>query len=430
MKKIKNYRWHMILLVCFITIINYLDRTALGVAAPTIMNELEITKEQYSWVVSAFQLAYTIGQPIMGFFIDTIGVKVGFFICAMIWGLATMAHALTGSWQGLAFMRGIMGFSEASAIPAGVKTASTWFPAKERGIATGVFNMGTSFGAMLAPPLIAWCIMFHSWQFAFIVAGALAIVAAFIWLFFYKDPKDAKRLSDEERAYIENGQEKHLQSTTKEKTSIKNILKQRNFWGIGISRFLADPAWGTINFWVPIFFVETLHFSLKEIAMFVWLPFLMADLGCLASGFVAKFLNDRGISLINSRRITFTIGAILMTTIGLVSIVDNPYVAVLLISIGGFSHQLLSTVAATLGADLFKKNEVATVVGMAGACAWSGQLIFNLFIGAFVAIIGFGPFFIALAVFDLIGAAALWILIKEDKESDQNNNETSLASSH
>ncbi|ERM15322.1 hexuronate transporter ExuT [Pantoea ananatis BRT175] len=419
MKTIKHYRWHMILLVCFITIINYLDRTALGVAAPTIMKELDITKEQYSWVVSAFQLAYTIGQPVMGYFIDTIGLKLGFFICAIVWGLATLAHSLTGSWQGLAFMRAIMGFSEASAIPAGVKTAATWFPAKERGIATGVFNMGTSFGAMLAPPLIAWCILFHSWQFAFLVAGGLAIVAAFIWLIFYKDPKEAKRLSAEERAYIEGGQEKHLHTEQKEKTSKLAILKQRNFWGIGLSRFLADPAWGTINFWVPIFFVETLHFSLKEIAMFVWLPFLMADLGCLASGFVAKFLNDRGIGLINSRRITFTLGAVLMTTIGLVSIVQNPYVAVLLISIGGFSHQLLSTVAATLGADLFRKDEVATAVGMAGACAWSGQLIFNLFIGAFVSIIGFGPFFVALAVFDLIGAAALWILIRERKEADE-----------
>ncbi|BAK13767.1 hexuronate transporter ExuT [Pantoea ananatis AJ13355] len=416
MKTIKHYRWHMILLVCFITIINYLDRTALGVAAPTIMKELDITKEQYSWVVSAFQLAYTIGQPVMGYFIDTIGLKLGFFICAIVWGLATLAHSLTGSWQGLAFMRAIMGFSEASAIPAGVKTAATWFPTRERGIATGVFNMGTSFGAMLAPPLIAWCILFHSWQFAFLVAGGLAIVAAFIWFIFYKDPKEAKRLSAEERAYIEGGQEKHLHTEQKEKTSKLAILKQRNFWGIGLSRFLADPAWGTINFWVPIFFVETLHFSLKEIAMFVWLPFLMADLGCLASGFVAKFLNDRGIGLINSRRITFTLGAVLMTTIGLVSIVQNPYVAVLLISIGGFSHQLLSTVAATLGADLFRKDEVATAVGMAGACAWSGQLIFNLFIGAFVSIIGFGPFFVALAVFDLIGAAALWILIKEPKE--------------
>lgn len=142
MKKLKNLRWYMILLVCFITIINYLDRTALGVAAPTIMETTGITKEQYSWIVSAFQLAYTVGQPIMGFFIDTVGLKLGFAICAVIWGLATMGHALTGSWQGLAAMRAIMGFSEASAIPAGVKTASIWFPAKERVLLPGSLTWG------------------------------------------------------------------------------------------------------------------------------------------------------------------------------------------------------------------------------------------------------------------------------------------------
>ena len=423
MKKIPKFRWCMILLVCAITIINYLDRTALGVAAPTILETTGITKEQYSWIVSAFQLAYTIGQPIMGFFIDTIGLRLGFAICAVIWGLATMGHALTGTWQGLAFMRGVMGFSEASAIPAGIKTASIWFPAKERGIASGVFNMGTSFGAMLAPPLIAWCILFQGWQFAFVVSGLLALFAALAWFIFYRDPKDSKILSPEEREYIEAGQEKYLGvDNKKEKVSLATILTQRNFWGIGIARFLADPAWGTINFWVPIFFVETLHFSLKEIAMFVWLPFLMADLGCLASGFVAKFFNDRGVSLINSRLITFTIGAVLMMTIGFVSIVENPYLAVFLISLGGFSHQLLSTVASTLGGDLFKKNQVATAVGMAGACAWTGQLIFNLFIGAFVGIIGFGPFFIALAFFDVIGAIVLWTFIRENKVNNSISN--------
>ncbi|MWN31515.1 MULTISPECIES: MFS transporter [unclassified Gilliamella] len=420
MKKIKHLRWYMILLVCIITIVNYLDRTALGIAAPTILDTTGISKEQYSWIVSTFQLAYTIGQPIMGFFIDTIGLRIGFAVCAVIWGLATMGHALTGTWQGLAFMRGIMGFSEASAIPVGIKTASIWFPAKERGIAAGIFNMGTSFGAMLAPPLIAWCILFQGWQFAFIVSGSLALIAAIIWFIFYRDPKDSKKLSSEEKEYIESGKEEHLEINSKEKVSFVSILTQRNFWGIGIARFLADPAWGTINFWVPIFFVETLHFSLKEIAMFVWLPFLMADLGCLASGFVAKFFNDRGFSLINSRLITFTIGAVLMMTIGFVSIVENPYLAVFLISLGGFSHQLLSTVASTLGGDLFKKNQVATAVGMAGACAWSGQLIFNLFIGAFVGIIGFGPFFIALAFFDIIGAVVLWTFIRENKTQHGN----------
>ena len=402
----------MIALICFVTIINYIDRTALGVAAPTIKEGLGIDNQSYSLIVAAFQIAYTIGQPIMGFFIDVVGLKIGFAVAAIVWGLATMGHALAGGWAGLAAARAVMGFSEASVIPAGIKTASKWFPQKERGIAAGVFNMGTSLGGMIAPPLIGACIIWHSWQMAFVVAGALALIAAAIWFFCYKEPHEAKRLSPEEREYILSGQEKHLK-TGDGKPAIMDILKQRNFWGIGIARFLADPCWGTISFWVPIFYAETLNFSIKEIAMFAWLPFLLADLGCLSAGFVARWLQAKGFSLLNARRITFSIGAVTMTTIGFVSITKDPVIAVCLIAVGGFSHQLLSTVAATLGSDLFKENEVATVVGMAGACAWSGQLLFNLFIGAFVTIIGWGPFFIALAIFDVIGAVVLWTFLKE-----------------
>lgn len=144
----------------------------------------------------------------------------------------------------------------------------------------------------------------------------------------------------------------------------------------------------------------------------------MSDLGCLASGFVAKFFNDRGISLVKSRLITFSIAAVLMTTIGLVSVIKDPYIVVCLIGLGGFSHQLLSTVASTLGGDLFKKNEVGTVVGFTGSCAWMGQLIFSLFIGAFVQIVGFGFFFIILAFLDVIGAIVLWIFIRENNNQD------------
>lgn len=130
MNKIKNYRWHMIALVCFITVINYLDRTALGIAAPTIMETTGITKEQYSWIVSAFQLAYTLGQPIMGFFIDTVGLKLSFAICAAIWGLATMGHALTGTWSGLAFMRAPDGFQRSIGNSCGCKNRINMVPGK------------------------------------------------------------------------------------------------------------------------------------------------------------------------------------------------------------------------------------------------------------------------------------------------------------
>ncbi|WP_323908012.1 MFS transporter [Aeromonas veronii] len=416
--KVKNLRWYIIALVCLGTIVNYLSRSSLSVAAPQVMSELNFTEKEYSWIVSAFQICYTIAQPIAGYIIDMIGLKVGFFIFAVAWSLFNMAHAFAGGWISLAVLRGGMGLTEAAAIPAGMKASAEWFPAKERGIASGLFNAGTSVGAMLAPPLVVWAMLtFESsglgTEMAFIITGGVGILFAITWFLVYRSPRKHKWISQNELTYIEEGQEKHL-TANEGKPEIKEIIKQRNFWGLAIARFLADPAWGTLSFWMPLYLTSVMHLPLKEIAMFAWLPFLAADFGCIAGGFIAKFFMEKlNMTTLNARRATFTIGAILMLAIGFVSIIKDPYVAIALMSIGGFAHQTLSTVVITMSADLFKKNEVATVVGLAGSAAWIGQLSFTLVMGALVAIIGYGPFFISLSVFDLVGAVVLWVLLKE-----------------
>ncbi|WP_159565780.1 MFS transporter [Budvicia diplopodorum] len=419
--KIKNLRWWIISLVCLVTIVNYLARSSLSVAAPTLFTELHITEQQYSWIISAFQLAYTIAQPICGYILDVVGLKVGFFIFAVAWSLVNMAHAFVGSWQGLAFLRGLMGLTEASVIPAGMKTSAEWFPASERGIAGGLFNVGTSIGAMLAPPLVVWAILTFNWEAAFVITGGIGLVVAVIWYLIYNSPEKHPSITEEEKNYIFDGQEKHLQSTVNEKPAMGVILAQRNFWGIAVTRFLADPAWGTISFWMPLYLTQVMHMPIKEIAMFAWLPFLAADFGCVAGGFLTAFLIKRcNITTVNSRRIGFTIAAVLMTAIGFVSIVENAYIAIALISLGGFAHQMLSTLVITLASDLFKKNEVATVTGLAGSAAWAGQLSFNLLMGALVVTIGYGPFFIILGFLDLIGAVVLWTVIKDTHPSETN----------
>ena len=219
MRKIKGLRWYMIALVTLGTVLGYLTRNTVAAAAPTLMEELNISTQQYSYIIAAYSAAYTVMQPVAGYVLDVLGTKIGYAMFAVLWAVFCGATALAGSWGGLAVARGAVGAAEAAMIPAGLKASSEWFPAKERGVATGVFNMGTSLGAMLAPPLIAWCIMFHSWQFAFIVSGSLALLAALFWFFCYKDPKDAKRLSDEERHYIESGQEQHLKTDKKKRQS-------------------------------------------------------------------------------------------------------------------------------------------------------------------------------------------------------------------
>ena len=392
------------------SVINYLTRATLAVAAPTVLKDLDITTQQYSWILSAFQFAIML-QPLCGYVMDSVGLKLGFAIFAIAWSFISMAHGLAGSWQTLFSLRALLGFAEGSANPAGMKATSEWFPAAERGLAGGFFNMGASLGSMLAAPLVAWAILTHSWQFAFVLTGVIGLAWVALWLVFYQSPSKHKALSSEERDYIVSGQERHLAGEGK--PSFRTILGQRNFWGIAIPRFLADPTWGTLTFWLPLYLTTVRGFDLKQIAMFAWLPFLAADLGCMFGGTISIALQKRGVGLINARRSAFTVGALLMTGVAFVGTVDSPYVAVALLSLAGFAHQTLSVTVITMASDLFKRSEVATVAGMAGTCGNAGVLVFSLLMGALVTRIGYTPFFIGLAALDLIGAVLLWTLVRE-----------------
>ena len=409
--KIRALRWWMIGLLMLGSIINYLTRSTLGVAATTLMQDLHITTEQYSWIVGTFQAAIML-QPLAGYVLDVVGLKIGFAIFGIAWSIITMAHGLAHNWQALAGLRGLLGLAEGSANPAGMKATSEWFPARERGLAGGVFNIGASVGSMLAPPLVAWSILVYDWQTAFVFTGALGFVWVTLWLLFYHSPATHPALSAEERHHIVSGQEAHLQSDG-QRPSIGKILTQRNFWGIGLPRFLADPTWGTLTNWLPLYLMTVRHFDLKQIALFGWLPFLAADLGCMSGGTISIALQKyAGISLIDARRGAFTIGACLMMTVGFAGFVESPYVAIALLSVGAFAHQTLSVTVITMASDLFKRNEVATVAGMAGTLGNMGLLIFNLLIGALVTTVGYAPFFVGLGVLDLIGAAVLWSVVR------------------
>jgi MFS transporter, ACS family, hexuronate transporter len=406
-------RWWMMGLLMVGAVINYLTRSTLAVAAPTILEDLQIGEQQYSWILSAFQIAIMM-QPICGYVMDTVGLKVGFAIFATAWAFISMAHGLAGSWQALFGLRALLGFAEGSANPAGMKATSEWFPAAERGLAGGFFNMGASLGSMLAAPLVAWAILAQGWQFAFVLTGVIGLIWVALWALFYQSPAKHKALSTQERDYILAGQERHLAGDGR--PSMAAILRQRNFWGIAIPRFLADPTWGTLTFWLPLYLTTVRGFDLKQIAMFAWLPFLAADLGCLFGGTISITLQKyAGMGLINARRCAFTTGALMMMGVAFVGLVESPYVAVALLSLAGFAHQTLSVTVITMASDLFKRSEVGTVAGMAGTCGNAGVLVFSLLMGALVASIGYTPFFIGLAALDLLGAVVLWTVVREQR---------------
>jgi ACS family hexuronate transporter-like MFS transporter len=410
-RTIRALRWWMIGLVMLGAIINYLTRSTLAVAAPTLLQDLQISAREYSWIVSTFQFAIML-QPVCGYVLDVLGLKAGLAIFATAWSVISMAHGLATNWQAFAVLRGLLGFAEGSANPAGMKATAEWFPARERGYAGGVYNIGASAGSMLAPPLVAWAILVYNWQMAFVITGSFGLVWVVLWLLFYQSPDRHPGLSDEERRHIATGQETHLRDDG-QRPSISRIARQRNFWGIALPRFLADPTWGTLTFWVPLYLSQVRGFDLKQIALFAWMPFLAADAGCLFGGVIVNALQKRGVSLIDARKWAFTVGAVLMMGMAFVGVVESPYAAIALLSLGGFAHQTLSVTVITMSSDLFKRSEVATVAGMAGTFGNFGLLIFTMLIGGLVATIGYTPFFVGLAVLDLVGAAVLWSVVRD-----------------
>ncbi len=411
--RIGRLRWWIISLVTVGTIINYLARSSLSVAAPTLKGALDMSTQQYSWVVAAFQAAYTVMQPIAGYILDLIGMRLGFALFAVGWSLSNCMHAFALGWPSLAMFRAMLGATEAAAIPAGIKVVGEWFPPRERTVATGWFNIGSSLGAMIAPPIVIFCIFTWGWQSAFVVTGAVGFLWAAIWYWGYRAPERHPRLGEAERAYIAEGKRADSVAEQGAAADWKTVLRTRDFWSIAIPRFLADPAWHTFSFFIPLYLVEARGMDLKGIAAFAWMPFLAADAGSILGGYYAPWLMRRfKVSLLTSRKIVVTTGAFCMIGPACIGLAGSPGMAIALFCVGGFAHQLLNGALMTLSADLFDRRVVATATGMAGSAAWIGGLSFSLVVGALADTLGYNPLFVCLAIFDLLGAALLWTMLR------------------
>ncbi|PEI04865.1 MFS transporter [Pantoea agglomerans] len=417
---IRNLRWWMLGMFLLGVTVNYITRNSLGILAPELKTSLNMTTEQYSWVVAAFQLAYTLFQPICGWLIDVIGLKMGFLICALIWSLTCLLHAGAGSWLHLALLRFVMGASEAAATPANAKAIGDWFPKKERPVAAGWAGVGFSIGAMLAPPIIYVAHITFGWQGAFLLTGGLGLLWVGLWWWGYHSPESHPRLSDDERAFINQDNE-----ATGEKlpffTALKVIGKEKKFYGIAIPAFLAEPAWAVLSFWVPLYLANERGMDLKQIVMFAWLPFLAADLGSVASGYLTRiYVRWFGMTRVNSIVASSVTGALLMVSLALMTLVKDPWLAIALIAVGGFGHQVISCMLSALVVERFDRRQMATVNGMRGSCAWIASFIFSLIIGVTADTIGFNPLFVAMGFFDLIGAVFLVMLIAERRQRPAN----------
>src|SRR5437773_788074 len=182
LERVGRYRWTICALLFFATTINYVDRQVLGILAPTLQRELGWSETQYSAIVSWFTAAYALGFLGAGRLLDKVGTRIGFAIAIVIWSLAAMAHALSRTALQFSVARFALGLGESGNFPASIKTVAELFPARERALATGIFNAGTNVGAVITPIVVPWIALRWGWQAAFIFTGALGFIWLIVWL--------------------------------------------------------------------------------------------------------------------------------------------------------------------------------------------------------------------------------------------------------
>ena len=389
------WAWSVVALVSLGTAINYLSRNSLALLAPQLELTFHFGAKEYSYIAAAFQVAYTVMQPVCGFILDRLGLRVGFALFAALWSIVGIFHAGAGGWRALMALRGALGATEAVAIPAGMKAVSEWFTGADRSKAVGWFNAGTSLGAMIAPPMTIALTLAYGWRSAFVVSGILGLVWAALWYAVYRSPPKAASAAPS----------KPVRALT--------ILTSRRYWALAVPRFFAEPAWQTFNLWIPLYLATERHMDLKSIALFAWTPFLAADLGGVIGGYLSPvFIRLFGLKLIPARVAVMALGAVLMIAPGLIALAGNAYLAIALFCVGGFAHQMISVNINTLSADLFPSETLGAANGFVGSAGWTGGLLFSLLIGVLVGTTGYGPLFACLGAFDLIGVAALVLLLR------------------
>jgi ACS family hexuronate transporter-like MFS transporter len=413
---VSGLRWWIAILLMFITVINYLDRSALGIVGPVLKKELAIDEVKFALVVMSFQLVYGLMQPVAGRIIDWLNIRVGYTVAIIWWSIAQVITGFATGWRSLAIFRGVLGVGEAANFPGAAKTVAQWFPPKERTVAMGVLNMGSGIGQMVAPWIVVWIMMAHSWRAAFVVTGVIGMVWVVVWALIYRPPEKHPWLSDEERAYIQQGETQLAVADEPKQEATLVVLKQQNFWALAIARFFSEPAWQFFTYWIPMYLVSERSLNMKQVAYFAWVPFLAADLGCLFGGVLSPFFLKMGVkSVLTARKLAVTVPAVVMMLAVFIGKAPSVELAILFFSIGAFSHQAISSTLLTLPADLFPKRAVATANGMSGTVGFLGGFGFTLVVGIVAKFMGYGPLFVCIAFFDLIGAAVLWSLMRDPK---------------
>ena len=382
--KIKNYRWIIVALIFLATTINYIDRQIIGLLKPLLEVEFNWSETDFAHIVMAFTAAYAIGLLVIGRLIDKIGTRTGYALIICMWSIAGMFHALARSATHFMIARFGLGFGEAGNFPAGVKAISEWFPKKERALATGIFNSGTSVGVVLALFIVPWILRNYSWHEVFWITGGIGFIWLIFWLIFYDIPVRQKRLSAGEYSYIHDGKEGDTNSELiAEPVKIKwyKLFTYPQTWALITGKGLIDPIFWFFLFWLPSYFSSTFELDLKKPSVELIIIYAATTIGSVLGGYFSSLLIRKGWEVIKARKTALLIFAILELSILLARYATMAWMAVAIISLVVAVHQAWSTNVFTMASDMFPSGAVSSVVGIAGMAGAVGGILFPILVG-------------------------------------------------
>jgi ACS family hexuronate transporter-like MFS transporter len=366
-------RWWICGLLFLATTINYVDRAVLGVLAPTLRADIGWSDQQYGVINAAFTLAYAIGFLFAGWFIDRVGVRVGYAAYLVVWSLAAAAHALAKTATGFGLARFALGVGESGNFPAAIKTVAEWFPKRERALATGIFNAGSNVGAVLAPAVVPWIALHWHWQAAFVITGLSGLAWVALWLPVYRRPQEHPRLSPGERSLIQSDA-----ADPQVRIPWLTLLGFRQTWAFSIGKFLTDSVWWFYLFWFPLFMFDTFRVDLKGIGLPMITVYVLADAGSIAGGWLSSWLLGRGWTTNAARKTAMLVCALCILPVAMAPRVHGEWVAVWLVGVAAAAHQGFSANIFTITSDMFPRKAVASVVGIGGFAGAMGGFFMNL----------------------------------------------------
>jgi ACS family hexuronate transporter-like MFS transporter len=391
--------------------INYADRLALSIVSRDMRTEFHMTEEDYSHIVAAFLVAYAIMYAGSGYLVDRLGTRRGFALFVSTWSVAAMLHALTTGIWSLGSVRFLLGLSEPGNWPAAAKAVAEWFPPRQRALGVGIFNAGSSLGSAIAPPMVAYLTMHFGWRFAFLGVGSLGLLWLVGWLLIYQPPHLNRLLRAAEYARIKNDVQPPEEAAAAPHVDWRRVIRMRQCYSLILGRFFTDPVIYFMIFWLPEYLRKERGFDLQMVGKYAWVPFTVAGVGYLFSGWLSGRLIQAGWKLPNARKFGMLISSLLMPVAILAPLVPTAGLAIAATCFITVGHAFFVSNIQTLPADLFPGHEVGTASGFSGMGGAVGGVLANLVTGYVVQHFSYAPiFFMAGLMHPLATGLVCWLL--------------------